>query len=184
LRKIQPQGLTIIVRGHAEIRLEDAPFDVSQGLAVDGFDGKLSWLGNADLCELDQRSRIPVIIDLDVLDQGRRPKMLRPTSSSASSSPSSLGRATKPFTSSWPPPSMTRTFASAWSPQYRHSPTTWFGIPSALRRFPRRLACRRTVDSRSLHRHPRRGNSVREKLFRLLQKHDLLSDERIKILRS
>ena len=61
------------------------------------------------------------------------PKCSAPTSSStASFSPSSPG----PATSSWPPPSMITTFAPAWSPPSRHSPTTWFGIRICTASFP------------------------------------------------
>ena len=120
--------------------------------------------------------RRPLIVDLSI------PKMLRPYFLSAlSSSPSSPA----PATSSWPPLSMTRTSASAWSRPYRHSLTTWLGIPHLHSVVSRGvwLAGGQWIPVPYIDTHAAEF-LLREKVFRLLQEHDLLSDERIKILRS
>jgi len=82
------------------------------------------------------------------------------TFSTASSSPSSPGPPTKPFTNSWPPPSMTRKLSPAWSPPSRPSPTTKWN-PHLHCVVSRGVwLAERTMDSCSLRRHPHGGNSV------------------------
>ena len=93
--------------------------------------------------------------------------------------------ATKPSTSSWPRPSMITTSASAWSPPSRHSLTTWFGIRICTASFPEASFVPTDSGFPFPTSTPHAAEILfREKVFRLLQEHDLLSDECIKILRS